>query len=146
MAKPIPDGFTPVTPYLIVPDVEREIAFLRHAVAAVEVMTMPGPGGRVFHAEVHVAGGRIMLGRSSDKHPPLPAMIYLYVPDVDAAFGRAAGVEGVTVAMPVTDEFYGDRIGSVVSAGGVTYCIATHTEDLTPEQIGQRMAERMAKK
>ena len=140
MTKPIPDGFTAVTPYLMVDDADAEIAFLVHAFGAVETGRLPMPGGKIAHATVTVGGAPIMLSSAGAWCAALPAMVFVYVPDADAAFTRAVAFEGVTVQMPVADQFWGDRGGSVVSKNGVTYWIATHTEDVTPEQIAQRMA------
>jgi PhnB protein len=141
MVKPIPDGFTAITPYLIISDVSKEIAFLKQAVSATERVAMPGPGGTVMHAEMEIAGARIMMG-CSITHPPKPAMVYVYVPDVDAAFARAAAFEGAAVEMPVANQFYGDRSGTVRTANGISWCFATHVEDVTPEQMRERMKGR----
>ena len=123
MDRPIPDGFTAVTPYLMVPDVDREVAFLRDAFDAEVVRTSAGPTGVVTHGEVRVGGAAVMMGRANDAYPPVPAMLYVYVGDADVTFARATAA-GAAVAMPLGDQFYGDRCGSVVSPGGITYCVA----------------------
>jgi PhnB protein len=94
-----------------------------------------------MHAELEINGARLMMG-SSPAHAALTAMVYVYVPDVDAAFARAAAFEGATVSMPVADQFYGDRIGTILSANGISWCFATHVEDVTPDQMRERMKTR----
>ena len=136
-AKPIPDGYHTVTPYLIVPDVAAELAFLERAFGAEVTFKMQGPDGAVSHAEARVGTSMVMLGGSSDKWPPMPCMLYLYVEDVDAAYARAVEAGGESIMAPA-DQFYGDRNGGVRDAFGNQWWIGTHVEDLTPEEMRRR--------
>ena len=139
MAKPIPEGFTAITPYLVVPDVKALMAFLSKAFGATEHFKLEMPDGNIGHADMIVFGSHIMMGQAGAHHPPVPAMLYLYVEDCDAVHARALAA-GATLDQPVKDQFYGDRSGSVKDANGNIWWIATHKEDLTAGQIGQRVA------
>ncbi|MDB5326953.1 MAG: hypothetical protein JWM57_2522 [Phycisphaerales bacterium] len=138
MASAIPKGFSAVTPYLIVPDAPKEIDFLKTAFGGTEPDRMTAPDGSVAHTVVFVGGAPIMISSSSAMHGPQLGMIFIYLPDVDAAYARAAAFDGVDAFMPVTDQFWGDRAGAVKSPNGVVYWIATHTEDLTLDDIRKR--------
>jgi uncharacterized glyoxalase superfamily protein PhnB len=152
MANPIPDGAHTVTPYMTLKDASRAIEFYARAFGAEEVVRMPGPGGRgVMHAEIKIGDSMVYL---SDEMPGTGAKspgalggtavtLHLYVPDSDAAYARAvaAGAKGT---MPPADMFWGDRFSQVVDPFGHRWSIATHTEDLTPEQMGQRADEFFA--
>ena len=143
--KPIPDGYTPVTPYLIVRDCASAIAFYQQAFGAAIAQRFGGPNGKIMHAEIRIAGAPIML---ADEIPEMGAVspqtlggtasvILLYVPDVDAAFARALAV-GAQTLLKVEDQFYGDRAGTVVDPFGHRWTLATHLEDVTPEDIERR--------
>lgn len=146
MAKPIPDGYHSVTPYLTVNGATRAIDFYRRALGAQEFLRMPGPGGRVMHAEIKVGDSIVMLANEFPDRPDCrsprtaggrTASLYLYVPDVDGAFRRAADA-GARVVTPQTDMFWGDRIATIEDPAGHQWTLATHNEDLTPEEIGRR--------
>jgi PhnB protein len=139
MAKFRPDGFTAVTPYLVVPDVKGQMDFLTRAFGATEAFKMEMPDGSISHADMVVFGAHVMIGQAGAHHPPVPAMLYLYVEDCDAVHAKALAA-GATLDQPVGDQFYGDRSGSVKDANGNLWWIATHKDDLTAEQIGQRVA------
>ncbi|MBI2494574.1 MAG: VOC family protein [Candidatus Rokubacteria bacterium] len=146
--RPIPEGYHSVTPYLTVKDAARAIDFYARAFGAQELMRMAGPGGRgVVHAELRIGDSVVML---SDEMPEsacrapqtlggATGYLFLYVPDVDAACKRAVDA-GAKVRMPVTDMFWGDRFGKLTDPFGHEWGLATHTEDLSPEEIGQRAA------
>ena len=149
--KPIPDGYHTVTPYLIVNDGGRALDFYQRAFGAKEQMRMPQPDGRIGHAEIQIGDSRIML---ADEFPEMdarspksiggsPVSIMLYVEDVDAVFQQAiaAGARGVR---PVADQFYGDRLGSLEDPFGHKWHIATHTEDLSLDEIKKRAAAAKA--
>jgi PhnB protein len=142
--QPVPKGFTAVTPYLMVPDVDAEIAFLKTAFNANSSFGMPGPDGKIMHGEVDIRGAKIMIGRGSTMHPPLPAMLFIYGPDVDAVFAKAVAAGGET-QMGVIDQPWGDRAGAVKSPGGIVYWIGTHQHDYTPDQIRQNIEAHMKK-
>jgi PhnB protein len=143
--KPIPDGYTTVTPYLIVKDAAGALDYYKKALGATELFRMPGPGGKVMHAEIQVGDSRIMM---ADEFPEMcaqspqtlggtPVSLCLYVEDADTLFEQAVAA-GATVRRPVMDQFYGDRSGTLVDPFGHVWTIATHKEDLTPEEIGRR--------
>jgi PhnB protein len=153
MAKPIPDGYHTVTPYLIVKGAGEAIEFYKKAFGAEELFRMPGPDGRgVMHAEIRIGDSVIML---ADEFPdrgylsPLArggatSSLLLYVEDVDASFARAIAA-GATEKMPVSDMFWGDRYGQVSDPFGHDWSIATHKEDVAPEDMARRQQEFFAK-
>ena len=149
--KPVPEGYHTVTPYLICNGAAKAIDFYVKALGATEVMRMDH-GGKIGHAEVQIGDSRVML---ADEFPEMgakspqslggtPVGICLYVSNVDELFQRAMNA-GAKVERPVQDQFYGDRSGTIIDPFGHKWTIATHKEDLTPEQIGQRMADWSAK-
>lgn len=144
--QPIPEGYHTLTPYLIVKGAAEAIDFYRKAFGATEVMRLEGPGGSVAHAELQIGDSRVML---ADEHPQMNAFapetpgtsgvgFCLYVENADAVFEQAVNA-GATVQRPLQDQFYGDRSGMVADPFNHTWTIATHIEDLTPEEINQRM-------
>lgn len=145
--KPIPEGYHSVTPYLIVNGAAKALDFYQRAFGAKEIMRMPGPGGKIMHAEIRIGNSVVML---ADEHPEInarspeafggsPVMIHLYVEDVDAMFNQALAA-GAKVERPLADQFYGDRTGGVKDPFGYSWYIATHKEDVTPEEMKKRMA------
>jgi PhnB protein len=145
--KPIPEGYHTVTPYLCCRDAVAAIDFYKKAFGAKEVMRMDAPGGKIGHAELQIGDSRVML---ADEHPEMgflspqtvggsPIMIHLYVEDVDTTANRAVAA-GAKVTRPVADQFYGDRGGQLEDPFGHKWYVSTHTEDLTPEEIGRRAA------
>lgn len=145
--KPIPDGYHTVTPYLIVRDAARAIEFYKQAFGAEELMRLPRPDGLVAHAEVKIGDSPVML---ADVTPEMEtfgaksgcaaASLMLYVEDVDSMFEKAVGA-GATVVRPLQDQFYGDRTGTLTDPFGLTWTIATHVEDVPPEEIDRRFAK-----
>lgn len=140
--KPVPEGHHTVTPYLLVADAAKLINFLTNAFGAVEVERMTGENGRVMHAEVTLGDSRIMMGEPMGEFGPMPAGIYLYLPDVDAAYKRALEA-GATSLMEPADQFYGDRSGGVRDSQGNMWWIATHVEDVAPEEMQRRAKAAM---
>ena len=148
--KPIPDGYHTVTPYLSIQGAGKALEFYKKAFGAEEMVLMPMPGGKIGHAEIRIGDSTVML---ADEFPDMPDAvtkspgtlgattfgICLYVPEVDAAFKRAVDA-GATVKRPVKDQFYGDRSGVIEDPFGHIWTIATHTEDVTPEEMKKRMA------
>ncbi|MEQ8507182.1 MAG: VOC family protein [Rhodospirillales bacterium] len=152
MVKPIPDGYTTVTPYLIIDGVADAIAFYEKAFGAKEVMRLPIPGtDRIAHAEITIGGDHIMLTDANpdwDTKDPkilggITASLSLYVEDADAAQAHAVA-SGATEKMPVADMFWGDRMGCVVDPFGHQWSFLTHTRDLTDEEIQKGFEEMMA--
>jgi uncharacterized glyoxalase superfamily protein PhnB len=145
-AKPIPDGYHTVTPYLVVPRVDGLLDFVKRAFdAKVTMPPMKGPDGKVMHAEVQIGDSRVMMGEASDKHPAMPTMINLYVKDCDAVYQKALGA-GAVSAMPLKDQFYGDRSGGVRDPSGNMWWISTHKEDVPPDEMARRMSEAASQK
>jgi PhnB protein len=149
-AKPIPKGYGSVTPYLACGDAARAIDFYKKAFGAKEVMRMPGPDGRIGHAEVKIGDSRIMLTdeyREMDFLSPLTrggttVHIHLYVSDADRTAERAVGA-GARLLNPVQDKFYGDRTGTVQDPFGHVWHIATHVEELSMTELRRRGEKAM---
>jgi PhnB protein len=143
--KPIPDNYHTVTPYLVVPGAAKVIDFLKQTFDAKEVVRMAGPGGSVAHAEIKIGDSIVMMGEPMGPQQPMPAQLYVYVKDVDATYKKAL-VAGGTSVREVTDQFYGDRNGTVKDPAGNHWGIATHKEDVSPEEMKKRMAAMMQQK
>jgi len=150
MVQAIPTGYAGVTPYLIVRDAARMLDFYRKAFGATEVMRLPAPGGKIGHAEIKIGEGVVML---ADESPEMghsspqtiggtPITLMFYVPNVDAQFARAIAAGG-TVKHPLKDQFYGDRSGTLVDPSGHIWTIATHIEDISPDEMDKRMKAMM---
>ena len=147
---PIPPGYHSITPYFTVKDAAKAIDFYKRAFGAEEMIRMPGPGGGVMHAEIRIGDSIVMLGDESPmagcKSPQslggTSMGLHLYVKDVDSAFNKAVAA-GAKVTMPPTDMFWGDRYGKLTDPFGHEWSIATHTKDLTPEEIERGAAEAM---
>ena len=152
MAKPIPDGYRTVTPYLTLTGAAQALDFYKRAFGAHEGARMTGPDGNgVMHAEIRIGDSLVMLSdefpqtgsRSPQTLGGTTGAIFLYVPDVDAAFQRAVDA-GAKALMPPTDMFWGDRFGKLVDPFGHEWAMATHQEDLSPEEVRTRGAAAMA--
>ena len=148
--KPIPDGYPQVTPYLIVDGAAAAIDFYGKVLGAKERMHMPSPGGKIGHAEMEIGDSLIML---ADEHPEMgirgpktiggsPVTISVYVEDVDSVFERALA-EGATSTREVENQFYGDRTGQFEDPFGHRWSVATHVEDVPPDEMQKRAAEAM---
>jgi PhnB protein len=146
-AKPIPDGYAAVTPYLIVDGAARAIEFYKTAFGAAERMRLDAPGGRIGHAELTVGGSVVML---ADEHPEIgaigpltvggsPVGLMVYLADVDAAVERAVGA-GAKLVSPAENKFYGDRMATIEDPFGHKWYLSTHIEDVPPEEIACRAA------
>ena len=144
-AKPIPDGFHALTPQLAVKGIDAAIDFYVKNLGATKTFTMPGPDGKTMHAEIKIGDSIIMLDEENLQQgmkSPLtlggsPGQLMIYVPDVDALAATLVAA-GAKVTVPVEDMFWGDRYGELVDPFGHVWAIATHTEDLTPEQTAER--------
>ena len=135
--KHIPDGFHSITPYLTVPGVAKLLEFLACAFGAKELERMTDPTGRVAHAEVLIGDSHVMLGEPGPAWTSMPSTLYLYVEDADAVY-KAAIEAGAKSLMPPTDMFYGDRHGGVKDPSGNLWWIATHIEDVSPDELKRR--------
>jgi PhnB protein len=148
MVNPIPDGYPRVTPYLIVDGGNAAIDFYASVLGATERMRMSGPDGKVGHAEIEIGDSVIML---ADEHPEMdalgpktvggtPVSIHVYVEDADGAFERAIEA-GAKALRAVEDKFYGDRSGSFEDPFGHHWHVATHVEDVPPDEMAKRAAD-----
>ena len=149
--KPIPDGYHTVTPYLVVEDAAAAIDYYKKAFGATERGRMEGPDGKIGHAEVQIGDAVVMLSDpvpQGSTRPPIElggttSSVVLYVEDVDAVVERAVDAGGIVV-MEVADQFWGDRFGSIKDPYGHVWSIATHVEDVPPEEMAERAKAAMA--
>ena len=132
-----PAGYHSLTPYLVVEGAARLIEFLAEVFDAQEKERLAAPGNLIGHAELRIGDSVLMLGDARGPHTPMPAMLYVYVDDVDATFQRALAAGGTQVQAP-TDQFYGDRSGGVKDPCGNMWWIATHIEDVAPDELKRR--------
>lgn len=148
--KPIPEGYQGATPYLSCRDASSAIEFYKKAFGATEVMRLAEPSGRLGHAEIKIGAALIMI---SDEYPEMgvrspqslggsPVAIHIYVEDVDAVATRAVAA-GAKLLRPVADQFYGDRSSTLEDPFGHRWSIATHKEDVSPEEMQKRYAAMM---
>jgi PhnB protein len=148
--KPIPDTYRRVTPCLVVQGGAKALEFYAEVFGATERMRFPGPGGTVAHAEIQIGDSVVIIEdevpEQGSKAPPpggvagSPSSLFIYVEDVDAVIARAVE-RGATLKRPPQDQFYGDRDGHIVDPFGHGWTIATHVEDVAPEELARRMAE-----
>jgi PhnB protein len=147
MAKPVPEGYHSLTPYLIVKGAARALEFYTRAFGAEERFRMPMPDGKIGHAEMRVGDSIFMLAdefpergiRGPQGNPPVSLMIYCE--DVDAVWKRSLAAGGKE-QKPLQNQFYGDRSGTLVDPFGHQWTVATHVEDVAPEEMKRRMAEQ----
>ena len=145
--KHVPDGYHTATPHLIIKGAADALEFYRKAFGAEELMRMPQADGRIGHAAIRIGDSHIMLAdefpeigaRSPKTYGGSPVSIYLYVEDVDAFVNQAVAA-GAELIEPVTDQFYGDRRGGIADPFGYSWYVATHKEDLAPEELKRREA------
>ncbi len=144
--KPIPEGYHSVTPYLIIRGASRAIEFYKKAFGATELMRFPGPNDTVMHAEIKIGDSPVMLAdeseastyRSPQTFGGSPVSLMIYVEDVDKVFNQAVST-GAKATRPVADQFYGDRLGTLVDPFGHIWTISTHKEDVSMEEMQRRM-------
>jgi PhnB protein len=148
--KLIPEGYHSVTPYLIVDDATRALEFYKKALSAVELMRMPGLRGKIGHAEIRIGDSPVML---ADESPEMgarsartiggsPISLMVYVEDVDARVAQAVAA-GAKLTRPVANQFYGDRTGGIEDPFGYHWYLATHVEDVPPDELAKRAAKAM---
>jgi PhnB protein len=144
--KPIPEGYHSVTPYLLIDGAARAIEFYKQAFGATELFKMDMPGDKIGHAEILIGDSRIMMaddcgGESPFRNPrsagSSPVGLHVYVEDVDKIFSQAVDA-GAKIIKPVQDQFYGDRTGALEDPFGHIWFVATHKQDLSPEEIRKR--------
>lgn len=145
---PIPAGYHSITAYLVVQDAARAIEFYKSVFGAVELFRLTAGPDKIAHAELQIGDSRIML---ADEFPDMdalgpghyggsPVSLLIYVPDAEEVFFKALDA-GATLKRPLVDQFYGDRSGMVVDPFGHTWSIATHIEDVSPEEMQRRMEQ-----
>jgi PhnB protein len=133
-----PDGYHSVTPYAVVPDATTLIDFATSVLGGTLKERMDRDDGSVMHAEVTVGDSLLMLSSTDEENPPFPAMLHVYVDDVDAVY-EAALARGATSLRKPDDQFYGDRVGGVVDTQGNQWWLATRVEDVSPEEMERRL-------
>ena len=146
--KPIPEGYPRVSPYLVVDGAQKAIEFYTTVLGFTERMRMPGPDGRIGHAELQLGDSVVMLAdefpdagaKGPSAYGGSPVSLTVYVEDVDATFERAAEAGG-TVVRPLENKFYGDRAATFDDPFGHRWTINSHVEDVSPEEMGRRAAE-----
>lgn len=149
---PVPEGYHSLTPYLVVKGAAQAIDYYKNIFGATEVFRMDQPDGKVAHAELKIGDSHIML---ADENPSMgqghtsaaslgasPVSLYLYIPDVDNVVERAVAA-GAKILRPVQDQFYGDRSGFIQDPFGHLWGIATHIEDVAPQEIEERAKKAM---
>ena len=139
--KPIPAGYHSVTPYLIVEGAPKLIDFLKRAFNAEEMARMNAPDGRIAHAEVKIGDSIVMMSDETAEFKSVASQLYVYVDDIDKTYKRALEVGATIVREPKT-QFYGDRNASVRDPTGNIWGIATHVEEVSPEEMARRMREQ----
>jgi uncharacterized glyoxalase superfamily protein PhnB len=137
MAKPVPDGYHTITPYLTVPDGESMLRFLQNVFGAKLTERMDDSSGKLRHAELQLGDSKIMVGQSGEQYTPRPQTLYVYLADVDATYKRALGA-GAKSLQEVSDQFYGDRTGGFEDPAGNWWYVATHMEDISMEEMQRR--------
>jgi len=150
--QPIPKGYHSITPYLVVNDAARAIDFYKRAFGAQEKMRMDGPGGKIGHAELKIGDSIMMLSdempgsgtRSPRSLGGTTGGVFLYVENVDTVFKQAVSAGAKADAQP-SDMFWGDRFGKLTDPFGHQWSLATHKEDIAPDEMARRAKEAMAK-
>jgi len=148
--SPIPEGYHSVTPYLVLKNAAAAIEFYKKAFDAVELFRMPGPGGKIGHAEIKIGDSRVML---SDEYPEMgfqgpeslggtPVSLMIYVADVDKIYPQAIAAGGKELR-PLQDQFYGDRCGTLADPFGHVWTVSTHVEDVSAEELAKRAEAAM---
>lgn len=148
--SPIPDSYRRVTPCLVVQGAAKALEFYAEVFGVTERMRFPGPGGTIAHAEIQIGDSVVIVDDESPergtKAPPpggldgSPSSLFIYVEDVDAVVARAVEL-GARLVRPPQDQFYGDRDGHIIDPFGHGWTIATHVEDVAPEEMMRRMAQ-----
>ncbi len=150
--KPIPEGYHTLTPYLVCRNAGRAIEFYKLVFGAQEYLRMPGPAGKITHAELKIGDSMMFLcdefGEAGSASPEASGSrtisLFVYVEDVDSTFNRAVAA-GARVEMAVADMFWGDRYGKLTDPFGHQWSIATHKEDVAPEEVARRAQTYFAK-
>ena len=148
--KPVPEGHHTVAPYLVVDGAAAAMEFYTRAFGAQELFRMPGPNGAIMHAEIMIGDSPVMLcdaspetgSQSPQSLNGTPVSIFLYVPDVDGFVARATAA-GATLKVPLTNMFWGDRYAQLADPYGHVWQVATHVEDVAPDEMMRRATDTM---
>lgn len=148
-AQPLPEGMHTITPHLVCEGAAAAMAYYQQAFNAVETWRLPGPDGKIMHANMRIGDSTIMLVDDFPEHGSKgpkalkgsPVTLHLYVADVDAAYAQAIAAGG-EAKMPPQDMFWGDRYGILIDPFGHSWALATHKQDLTTEEITRAMAQQ----
>jgi PhnB protein len=140
--KPVPDGYHVVTPILLVEDADALIDFMKRTFDAQEHQLGRTPDGKIWHADLTIDGAHVMVTAAGGAFPAAAAALNIYVPDIDATYRRALDA-GATSVMPPSNRFYGDRNAVVKDRTGIVWTIATHVEDVPPDELKRREAEAL---
>jgi uncharacterized glyoxalase superfamily protein PhnB len=138
--KHIPDGYSTITPTFTVEGAQKFVDFLKQVFGAKERFRMDGPGGKIMHAELAIGDSVIMLGDAMPQWPAKSNSLYVYVEDVDSTYKRAIQAGATSVKEPA-NQFYGDRSAGVTDPFGNSWGIATHVEDVPPDELKKRAEE-----
>ena len=138
--KPVPEGYTTVTPWIISRDTAQLIDYIKEAFGAQEIARLAGSDGRIEHAEVRIGDSVVMMFDAKPDWPPTPGFLRLYVADADAVHHQAIAAGGTSVT-EVTHLFFGDRVGRVRDPLGNLWWIQTRIEDLTPQEMERRLSD-----
>lgn len=150
--KHIPEGYHTLTPHIIVRNATEALDFYKRAFGAEEIYSVPGPDGKLMHAEIKIGNSMLMLADENPQWGVLSPLtigntsvtLSLYVEDADSTFNQAI-TAGATSKMPVADMFWGDRYGQVIDPYGHCWAVCTHIKDMTPEEITKASIEAMSK-
>ncbi|HKD66984.1 MAG TPA: VOC family protein [Candidatus Binataceae bacterium] len=140
--KAIPDGYHSVTPYLVVNGAAKLMDFLKQAFGAREMVRMPGPDGKIGHAELTIGDSPVMMADATTEYSAVHSVLHLYVEDTDATYRQALAAGAVSLMEPA-DQFYGDRRADVRDPAGNRWSIGTHKEDVSPEEMRRRVEAAM---
>jgi PhnB protein len=139
--NPIPKNYQNVIPYLLVHGVENLMSFLSQVFEATEMERIENAEGKIAHAEMRIGDCMVMLAEANVAWPAASCVLYVYVADIDATYARAMEAGATSISEPAT-HFYGDRTGGIKDPSGNTWWIATHVEDVSPEEMERRHRER----
>ena len=142
--KPIPKGYHTVTPFLMASDAQGLLDFIEKGLNGKTEFKMKDDDGKIIHASATIGNSPIMLGDAMGEHEPITAMLYLYVDNVDELYEQALSVEGTKSIREIKDEFYGDRAGCIQDQWGNRWWIATHTEDVSDDELDERKSKLMS--
>jgi uncharacterized glyoxalase superfamily protein PhnB len=135
--RTVPEGFQTVSPYLVIPDADQFIEFTKKAFDAEQTFEHRDEQNYISHATIRIGNSIVMIGDTMNEMQPMTAMLYLYVDDADAMYNKAVKAGGQSIQAP-KDEFYGDRTSAVKDRWGNQWWIATHIEDVAPDELERR--------